>query len=81
MPDEPTAAPAPEPDPSRSPDPNASRAPDVDDAKVKFRQALERKKQTAHDSVDDSRHGESVHGRTDTHQHGGKREFRRKAGP
>lgn len=74
MPEHPTADPAPEQD---APEPTA----EADDAKARFREALERKKQNPPDSVSDPRHGEAVHGRTDTHQHGGKREFRRKAGP
>jgi len=51
-----------------------------EDVKAKFREALERKNQQAHDAVSDDRHGESVHGDTDTHAHGSKREFRRKSG-
>jgi hypothetical protein len=60
--------------------PDDPDAPDPDDAKAKFRQALERKKRQGPDGVSGGRGGESTHGRTDTHQHGGKREFRRKAG-
>jgi hypothetical protein len=54
--------------------------PDPDDPKEKFRQALERKKRQSPDGVGDGRGGESPHGKADTHQHGGKREFRRKSG-
>lgn len=57
-----------------------SRQSDPDDPKEKFRQALERKKQQSQDGVTDGRAGESPHGRPDSHQHGGRREFRRKAG-
>jgi hypothetical protein len=53
---------------------------DPDDPKEKFRQALERKKQQGPDGVGGGRGGESTHGKTDSHQHGGKREFRRKSG-
>ena len=53
---------------------------DPDDPKEKFRQALERKKQQGPDGISGGRGGESTHGKTDTHQHGGKREFRRKSG-
>ena len=52
-----------------------------DDAKEKFRQALERKKGAGPDGVSGGRQSKGPHGATDTHQHGGKREFRRKAGP
>jgi hypothetical protein len=51
-----------------------------DDPKEKFRLALERKKQHGQDGVSGGRGGESTHGKPDTHQHGGKREFRRKSG-
>ena len=50
------------------------------DPKEQFRLALERKKQQSSDSVGAGSLGESPHGKPDTHQHGGKREFRRKAG-
>jgi hypothetical protein len=49
-----------------------------EDVKAKFREALERKKHQSHDDVDDAAHGEEVHGVTDTHAHGVKRDFRRK---
>ncbi|HEX5018948.1 MAG TPA: DUF5302 domain-containing protein [Actinomycetes bacterium] len=52
----------------------------TEDVKAKFREALERKNKAAQDSANDSRHDESVHGETDTHAHGGKRQFRRKSG-
>ena len=51
-----------------------------EDVKAKFREALERKNRQAHDAVADNRSGDSTHGPTDTHAHGGKREFRRKSG-
>ena len=51
-----------------------------DDNKRKFREALERKNRQAQDAVSDNRQGESAHGDTDTHAHGGKRQFRRKSG-
>ena len=54
--------------------------PDPDDPKEKFRQALERKNQHANDGVSSGTLGESPHGKADTHAHGGKRQFRRKAG-
>lgn len=50
-----------------------------EDVKSKFREALDRKNQAHHDDVDDAHHGESVHGETDTHAHGVKRDFRRKS--
>jgi Family of unknown function (DUF5302) len=53
---------------------------DPDDPKEKFRQALERKNQGATDGVGGGKLGESPHGKADTHAHGGKRQFRRKAG-
>lgn len=59
----------------------ATPDPAIDDTKEKFRQALERKKGGGPDGVGGAGHGDSPHGKTDTHQHGGKREFRRKAGP
>jgi hypothetical protein len=49
-----------------------------EDVKAKFREALERKNRQSHDDVEDHHHDESVHGGTDTHAHGGKRDFRRK---
>ena len=52
----------------------------TEDVKAKFREALERKNKAAQDTGNDARHGESVHGETDTHAHGGKRQFRRKSG-
>lgn len=55
-------------------------SPSTDDPKEQFRQALERKKRQAGDGVGQTGHGQSPHGATDTHQHGGRREFRRKAG-
>ena len=51
-----------------------------EDVKAKFREALERKNQQAHDAVAEGKHGDPVHGDTDTHAHGGKRQFRRKSG-
>jgi len=51
-----------------------------EDVKAKFREALERKNRQAQDAVSDNRQGESAHGDTDTHAHGGKRQFRRKSG-
>ena len=51
-----------------------------EDVKAKFREALERKNKQAHDAVEEGKHGTSVHGDTDTHAHGGKRQFRRKSG-
>ncbi len=54
--------------------------PGRDDPKDKYREALERKKQQGADGVGGGRGGESTHGKPDTHQHGGKREFRRKSG-
>jgi hypothetical protein len=57
-----------------------SKSTEKNDAKEQFRQALERKNQGHADRVADARSGESVHGNPDTHQHGGKREFRRKSG-
>jgi hypothetical protein len=55
-------------------------SPSTDDPKEQFRQALERKKRQTGDGVGQTGHGQSPHGATDTHQHGGRREFRRKAG-
>ena len=49
-----------------------------EDVKAKFREALERKNHASHEDVHDDHHGEAVHGDTDTHAHGNKREFRRK---
>lgn len=49
-----------------------------EDVKAKFREALDRKQHQSHDDVEDTRHGEDVHGGTDTHAHGVKRDFRRK---
>jgi hypothetical protein len=51
-----------------------------EDVKAKFREALERKNKQAHDKVTETAQGESVHGETDTHAHGTKRQFRRKSG-
>jgi hypothetical protein len=51
-----------------------------EDVKAKFREALDRKNRESSDAVSDHKHGESVHGETDTHAHGAKREFRRKSG-
>ncbi len=51
-----------------------------EDVKAKFREALERKNKKARDAVADDKQADSVHGDTDTHAHGGKREFRRKSG-
>jgi hypothetical protein len=62
------------------PTPSEQTGAGADDPKEQFRLALERKKRQATDSVGQTRHGESPHGATDTHQHGGRREFRRKAG-
>ena len=62
---------------SENPEPAAT---DPDDPKEKFRLALERKNQQASDGVAGGKLGESPHGKPDTAQHGGKREFRRKAG-
>lgn len=50
------------------------------DVKDKFREALERKNRQSHGAMTDNRQGESSHGGTDTHAHGGKRQFRRKSG-
>jgi hypothetical protein len=51
-----------------------------EDVKAKFREALERKNRQNQDAVGESRQGEAAHGETDTHAHGGKRQFRRKSG-
>jgi hypothetical protein len=51
-----------------------------EDVKAKFREALERKNRQSQDAVNENRQGESAHGDTDTHAHGGKRQFRRKSG-
>lgn len=52
----------------------------TDGTKEQFRQALERKKQQQADGVAEGRAGNGAQGKADTHQHGGKREFRRKSG-
>lgn len=51
-----------------------------EDVKAKFREALERKNKKSKDVAADGPQGESAHGDTDTHAHGGKRQFRRKSG-
>jgi hypothetical protein len=51
-----------------------------EDVKAKFREALERKNKQSHDAVNEAKPGGSDHGDTDTHPHGGKRQFRRKSG-
>lgn len=58
----------------------SSPADDNDDVKAKFREALQRKGQHASEHQGGGQRGDSAHGETDTHAHGGKREFRRKSG-
>jgi Family of unknown function (DUF5302) len=50
------------------------------DVKEKFREALERKGKHATEHQSGGQRGDGAHGGTDTHAHGGKREFRRKSG-
>jgi hypothetical protein len=65
---------------SKKPRKKADTKSGTDATKEQFRQALERKNQGHADRVAEARSGESVHGGPDTHQRGGKREFRRKSG-
>jgi hypothetical protein len=51
-----------------------------DDPKEQFRQALQRKKDKHAAGVEGGGAGGSEHGKTDTHAHGAKRQFRRKSG-
>jgi hypothetical protein len=53
---------------------------DSEDVKAKYREALERKNKKTSDAVSGGKQGEAVHGGTDTHAHGGRRQFRRKSG-